>query len=131
MAVTSMANDDITQRMIRWAEWVLRSDGGGLGFPRECSYTRMQQRGGDGGYSLDVDIESSETEKAVQALECDLKLAVQVYYLASATRETQAQYLKCHVRTMERRIERAHVHIAQTLEDMRRKRRSKNLSQNS
>ncbi|MFA5824800.1 MAG: hypothetical protein WC825_02375 [Gallionellaceae bacterium] len=123
-----MANDDITQRMIRWAEWLLRGDGGGLGFPRECSYTRMQQRG-DGGYcSPEVDLESAETEKAVQALEQDLKLAVQVYYLASATRETQAQYLKCHVRTMERRVERAHVQIMQLLDDVSRKRRVKNLS---
>jgi hypothetical protein len=124
-----MANDDITQRMIRWAEWLMRGDGGGLGFPRECSYTRMQQRGGDGGYSIEVDLESAETEKAVQALESDLKLAVQVYYLATATRETQAQYLKCHVRTMERRIERAHVQILRYLDDSHRKHRVKNLSQ--
>lgn len=124
-----MVNDDITQRMIRWAEWLLRGDSGGLGFPRECSYTRMQQRGGDGGYSIEVDIESADTEKAVQSLDQDLKLAVQVYYLASATRETQAQYLKCHVRTMERRVERAHVQIVQFLDDSRRRRRVKNLSQ--
>jgi hypothetical protein len=124
-----MANDEITQRLIRWAEWLLRGDGGGIGFPRECSYTRMQQRGGDGGYSIEVDLESAETEKAVQALESDLKLAVQVYYLATATRETQAQYLKCHVRTMERRIERAHVQILRYLDDSHRKHRVKNLSQ--
>lgn len=126
-----MANDDITQRMIRWAEWLLRGDGGGLGFPRECSYTRMQQRGGDGGYSIDVDLESAETEKAVQALEQDLKLAVNVYYLVRATRETQAQYLKCHVRTMERRVERAHVRIVELLDASRRKRRVKNLLRTS
>lgn len=123
-----MANDDITQRLIRWAEWVMRGNGGGLGFPRECSYTRMQQRGGDGGYSIDVDLESAETEKAVQALEQELKLAVQVYYMTATTREIQAQYLKCHVRTMERRVERAHVQIVQLLDDSRRKRRVKNLS---
>jgi len=123
-----MANDDTTQRMLRWVDWLLRSQGGALGFPRECSFTRV----GDGGFcSPDVDIESSETEKAVQSLEHDLKLAVQVYYLFSATRETQAQYLKCHVRTMERRVERAHVHIVQFLDDLRRKRRTKKLSPTS
>lgn len=126
-----MASDDIEQRMVRWAEWLLRGDGGGLGFPRECSYTRMQQRGGDGGYSIDVDIESAETEKAVQALEPDLKQAVQVYYLANATRATQAQYLKCHVRTMERRVERAHVRIVELLDASRRKRRIKNILRTS
>lgn len=128
MAGINMVNDDITQRMIRWAEWLLRGNGGGLGFPRECSYTRMQQRGGDGGYSIDVDLESAETEKAVQSLEQDLKLAVQVYYMTATTREIQAQYLKCHVRTMERRVERAHDQITQFLEVSCRKHRAKNLS---
>lgn len=129
MAVAIMENDDVRQRMIRWADWLLRGSGGGLGFPRECSYTRMQQRGDCGYCSPEVDIESAETEKAVQSLEQYLKLAVQVYYLASATRETQAQYLKCHVRTMERRVERAHVQIKQFLDDSRRRRSVKNILQ--
>lgn len=123
-----MANDDIQQRMIRWADWLMRTQGGALGFPRACSFTRN----GDGGFtSPEVDIESAETEKAVQALEQDLKLAVQVYYLANATRETQARYLSCHVSTMERRVERAHVQIVRFLDDEVRKRRAKNLSRAS
>lgn len=122
-----MASEEIQQRMLRWAEWLLRGDGGALGFPRECSYTRMQQRSEGGFTSPEVDLESSETEKAVQSLEQDLKHAVRVYYLASATRETQARYLQCHVRTMERRVERAHGLIMQFLDEQRRKSRVKNL----
>lgn len=123
-----MGSDDIVHRMIRWAEWLMRSSGGALGYPRECSYTRMQARSDAGFNSEEIDIESSETERAVQSLDQDLKLAVQVYYLAGATRETQARYLKCHVRTMERRVERAHALIRQFLEESSRRRRVKNIS---
>jgi DNA-directed RNA polymerase specialized sigma24 family protein len=115
-----MANDkDIEQRMIRWADWLLRSNGAGLGFPRECSYTRMQQSDHSGFTSPEVDLESSQTEKAVQSLIDDHKHAVQVFYLVTGTHEQKAKYLRCHVRTMERRVERAHWLIRMWLDEDR------------
>jgi DNA-directed RNA polymerase specialized sigma24 family protein len=123
-----MANDkDIEQRMIRWADWLLRSSGAGLGFPRECSYTRIQQSDRAGFTSPEVDLESSLTEKAVQSLIDDYKHAVQVYYLVTGTHEQKAKYLKCHRSTMERRVERAHHLIQAWLDDARLLRSRKKL----
>ncbi|PIP02756.1 MAG: hypothetical protein COX55_03565 [Zetaproteobacteria bacterium CG23_combo_of_CG06-09_8_20_14_all_54_7] len=118
-----MTNEDIHQRMLKWAEWVLRSDGGGLGFPCECSYTRMQQRSDCGFTAPEVDIESAETEKAVQSLEQYLRHAVQAHYCMGGTRESQARQLGCSTTTVERRVERAHGQIARYLEEAKRVRR--------
>lgn len=115
-----MASDDIEQRMVRWAEWLMRSNGSGLGFPRECPYTRMQARSSVGFSSPEIDMESGETEKAVQSLSDDLKRAVQVYYLFGGTREQQAKLLVCHVRTMERRVENGRLMIQKWLDETRR-----------
>lgn len=114
-----MAADDIQMRLVRWAEWLLRSAGGAMGYPRECSYTRMQARSDSGFCSAEVDLESSETEKAVQQLPDVFKLAVQVYYLHGGTRTQQARMLGCHVRTMERRIRLAHGMIHDVLDGYR------------
>lgn len=120
--------DEIQARLVRWAEWLMRATGGGMGYPRECSYTRLQARSTLGFCSPEVDIESAETEMAVQSLPDHLKHAVQMHYLTTATRDQQARMLSCHVRTMERRLERAYILIAQAIDGAMRARRSKKVS---
>lgn len=122
-----MANDDMELRLVRWADWLMRSSGAGLGFPRECSYVRMVQTSTGEYASPDVDIESAYTEKAVQSLPNDFKLAVQVYYLTGGTRDQQANYLHCHVRTMERRVKHAQEMIRTWLDGNRLQRTRKKL----
>ena len=122
-----MAHEDIQSRLGRWAEWLLRSSGGALGFPRECPYTRMQARSESGFCSEEIDTESAETEKAVQTLPAEYKLVVQVYYLYGGTREQQARALQCPLSTMKRRIGMAHEMVSSALDDIRESRRKKNI----
>lgn len=123
-----MAVDDIQMRLVRWAEWVVRLGSGAMGYPRECSYTRMQARSDAGFCSAEVDLESSDTEKAVQLLPQPFKRTVQVYYLHGGTRMQQAKMLGCHVRTMERRILLAHGMIQDGLDGFRKDRMQKKVA---
>lgn len=123
-----MVGDEIQQRMLRWALWVSRKADGASGYPSECAYTRMQQRTGGGYYSPDIDLEAAETERAVQMLDEELRLTVRVYYLKPTFRIVQAQTLHCHVRTMERRIERAHLLIAGFIDSGRGLARKKHIT---
>ncbi len=42
--------DYVNSRLVMWAEWVVRREEGALGYPKECPYTRLQQRSGGVGF---------------------------------------------------------------------------------
>lgn len=108
-----MASDDyIKTRLNQWAEWSLQRDSGGLGFPRECSYTRMQARSGSAGFmSPDIDVDAMEIESAVSELPEPFRTTVRVFYIAPGTIEQKARDLGIHRTRVYSRIERAHTMI--------------------
>lgn len=120
-----MASDDyIKLRLIQWAEWSLQRDSGGLGFPSECSYTRMQARSGSAGFvSPDIDVDAMEIESAVSELPEPFRLTVRVFYIAPGTIEQKARDLGCCRRRVYGRIERAHAMILGWL-NLRRKKKA-------
>lgn len=103
----------INSRLVQWAEWVKRKDDGGLGFPRECSYTRLQGRGSNG-FRPNVDNEAWEIEQAVTALQVEsphLHQVVQLFYLRSMTAQQMADKCGCSRDTLYTRLHHAHVEI--------------------
>lgn len=112
-----MANDEcIKTRLQQWAEWSLMRDGGSLGYPRECSYTRMQARSGSPGFfSPDIDLEAMQVEDAVRELPEYLRDTVRQYYVAPGTVEQKARVLCCNKKTIYLRLECAHQLIIELL----------------
>lgn len=99
--------DYIKQRLARWGEWNARRESGGLGFPRECSYTRMQARSEVGLTAPEIDQEAVETEHAVAELPEYLRETVRSYYVKPGTVEQKARDLRCGRDTVYARLERA------------------------
>lgn len=113
-----MAQDEyIEQRLRQWADWLVQRESGGLGFPSECSYTRMQQRSGTGGcISPDVDIEAMQMEDAVRDLPDYLRETVRSYYVDPGTVDQKVQHLRCGRRALFYRITAAQEKIKSWLE---------------
>ena len=120
-----MADEYIKQRMLQWADWVMKRESGGLGYPRECPYTRMRGGNSAGYYSPDVDLEAMEVEKGVQLLPVDIKRCVREYYLRIGTIESKAKRLHIHRDTIYARIERAHGFILLCIESNKRQKTAK------
>lgn len=118
-----MANDEyIKTRMQQWAEWAAMRESGAVGYPRECSYTRMQARSGSSGYhSPEIDMEAMEIEDAVRELPDYLRCTVREYYVKPGTIEQKAKELRCHRDTIYTRISQAHIMISCWLNSLGRK----------
>ena len=108
-----MANDEyIKIRMQQWAEWAVMRESGAIGYPQECSYTRMQACSGSSGFhSPDIDLEAMEIEDAVRVLPEYLRSTVREYYVKPGTIEQKAKKLQCNRDTIYARIKQAHTMI--------------------
>ncbi len=111
-----MADEYIKVRMQQWAEWLLQRESGGLGFPSECSYTRMQQRSDSSGcISPNIDVDAMQVEDAVRELPSYLRDTARAFYVAPGTIEQKAKALRCHRDTVYARIEKVHVFVLNCL----------------
>ncbi len=102
--------DYINMRCNQWADWHSKRKAGGLGFPRECCYTRLQARGGDGNASL-IDEAAWEVHQAITDLPPLLNLAVIEFYLKRGTSIQKARACGCTESTLFYRIHSAHLKI--------------------
>lgn len=104
----------INERLNEWAEWALKREDGGLGYPRECSYTRLQARSGSGFVPVDNE-RAWDVERAVQELGGVSKQVITEMYLRTGTAEQKARSCQCCVRTLFNRLHHAHVLIMERL----------------
>ena len=111
-----MVDEYIKGRMQQWAEWLLQRESGGLGFPSECSYTRMQQRSdSSGSISPNIDVDAMQIEKAVGELPDYLRQTAREFYVAPGTIEQKAKALRCHKDTIYSRLEKIHSFVSNWL----------------
>lgn len=103
-------------RCNQWAEWYLRREALGMGYPRECPYTRLQARGGQG-YNQTFDEAAWEIHQAINGLDPVLKLAVYAFYIRKGTIEQRSRDCGCSFKTLYRRVEEAHLRIMEWLND--------------
>lgn len=104
----------INTRLNEWADWSIRRESNGLGYPRECSYTRMQARSG-AGFAPETNERAWEVEQAVQSLGDVSKQVIIEMYLKTGTAEQKARSCQCCARTMFNRLHHAHVLIMEFL----------------
>jgi hypothetical protein len=110
----------INSRLNQWAEWCRRREDGGLGFPRECSYARLQARSSSAGYIPIDDGEAWEIERAVQHLRLvfpQLHQVVTLFYRRTMTGEQMARECECCRDTLYHRLHMSHVEIMNWIHD--------------
>ena len=115
-----MKTDDIEQRLGRWAQWVLTRESGGLGYPRECPYTRLMARGGSG-FIPGLDAEAMQIETAVCELKkenAELHQVIHVRYLGTRTLDQMYRVCGCSERTFFRRLAEAKLAIKKLLDTL-------------
>lgn len=110
--------EHINNRCNQWARWRMLRGDNGLGYPRQCNYTKL------------VPIHASrdpgrdeacwEIEQAYHALPSDernLKGIIDKFYLGRGTIDQRARDLGIHRDTMYARLHQAHVKIMEWLND--------------
>lgn len=107
----------IDTRLRQWEVWS-RSGKTHLGYPRQSPFVRLMPSEGGGGARL-PDEDGLEMERAVAALEAELKAVVLRVYreMKSCTGEQIARDLGIHRDTLYARLHRAHQRIWEWIED--------------
>lgn len=104
-------------RLNQWAEWVARKSDG-LGYPKAVAFARMAHSGSFGPSSPELCEDAWEVERCVACLDETLRSAVIEFYLKPGTCEQKARALRCCVRTLQNRIDRAQHEILGLLNDL-------------
>lgn len=105
--------DHVHKRLLRWAHWVATGMGvSGLGYS-DCALEDWETPSGlrvviDPGY----DEEAAQTDRAIALLSPEMKRAVRVFYLHPGSIQQKASDCGCHRVTLYKRIDVAHVRLA-------------------
>lgn len=117
-----MLNTYVTRRMVQWADWILKREGGALGYPKQCSYTRLAASGGSAGYVPDLDSDAMEVDgilvkikeqdpKVYTVLTMFYGVEIQKGHAKSTNTNTAqllAQHFGCHRDTLYAWLEKGH-----------------------
>lgn len=113
--------EDIERRLLNWTRWRAGAGVGGLGY---ASVNMLAALGGGSRGPHDpipiptLAIEAEETDRAVEALEAELRRTVEVVYLGRGGAAEQAQALGVSVAAVRARVCRAHRAISNWLADL-------------
>jgi DNA-directed RNA polymerase specialized sigma24 family protein len=107
-------NTYVMSRLCLWAEWRLRRDDGGLGYPRHSAFAKSP---GAGFWSPEMDSAACEMDQCVCALERDLHQAVMEEYTRTGTQEQKAKRCGCTAKTFCARLERAYRELLGLMND--------------
>lgn len=118
-----MMNDSyVVFRINQWAQWVMRRDDGGLGYPKQVPYTNLMPRTHNANITPEMSEECFEVEQCVTALRIvDEELyAVLVlsYVQINMTLEQKLKKLGCCKQTYYNKVERCHRMIYDYLLDL-------------
>ncbi len=91
-------------RLQRWAAWAARH-----GLTRGLWYARCRLDGGVSPVAIEaaVELELSDTDRAITRLPDDLGTAIKIFYLGRGTVEQRARDCGCHRITLYARVARA------------------------
>jgi hypothetical protein len=111
----------VNSRLVMWAEWVLKGQDSGLGYPKECPYTRLMARSGGGGYQPNFDSDSREVDEVLAKLKQEQPALYRTTHLfygidfksgkafsINLTSQQIAKTLECHRDTVYSNLDRAH-----------------------
>lgn len=101
----------INDKLNTWADWVATGRRvQGLGYPSQVAFMRLTQSS----KTIRAPVENEtawEIERAVHALDRQLREVVEQFYLRAGTAETHAKALRICVKTLYNRLHQAHVSI--------------------
>lgn len=99
-----------------WSVWRLRREDGGLGWPKHVAF--FKQNMGGGFWTPEMDSACLDVDKAVCALNDELKEAVIICYCGIGTKEDKSRRLGCCVRTYDNRLKAGEKEILGLLNDL-------------
>lgn len=107
-------NTFLMARLRVWAEWRLRRDDGGLGYPRNSAFAKTP---GSGFWSPEMDSAGLEMDECVCALRGDLRQVVMLEYTRTGTQQQKANECGCCLRTYLNRLESAYIALLGLMND--------------
>ena len=109
----------MNSRLCLWAEWAIRRDDGGIGFPRQSQYTKAVISHNRGNIE-EINESAMEMESGVLALRSALPIlfdAVMEFYRKTGSVAFKASHLHIGVATLYNRIHQAHAWLMNWLQD--------------
>ena len=111
--------DYINHRLVCWAEWAIRRDDGGLGFPRQSHYTKAFLSH-SGRNVEEINEEAMEIETGVLLMRRsrdDLYLVVMEFYRRTGSAEYKAKKLHVCKDTMYSHLHQSHIWLMEWLQE--------------
>lgn len=107
----------INEKLNQWGLWC-RSGNERAGYPKSAAFMRLVPSGG-GGTVIICDDEAMQINRAVQALDAELRLVVDLFYIKMRSCDacTIARALKCHRDTLYVRLHRAHLRVMDSIHE--------------
>lgn len=113
----------INDKLMIWAEWACKKSSGGLGYPRECSYTKLvQTHGAHGSFTPQMNEDAEKMEACIVALratEPHLAQVVELRYKFQTMSNVQiSKQVGCSDKTVGSWIGIAHQRLLGFLNDL-------------
>lgn len=100
-------------KILMWADWRVRRDNGGLGYPKKCAFVRTTSGGGF--WTPEMDSECYAVDQQISALAAERKQIILVYYTQIGTHEQKAFRCGVSLSTFKRRIAEAEAELSKLL----------------
>jgi hypothetical protein len=116
-----MNDSYVISRLNAWAEWSIRRQDSGLGYPKSVSFTNQMPKGGFGAITPDIAEECFEVERCVMALAYvnrDLYTVIDLSYRRTLTCDQRCKEAGCVKSTFYLKLGRAHQMVLGYLNDI-------------
>lgn len=122
----------VRMKLENWARWCAQQDSGGLGYPSQCSFTRLGGKGSRAEAVVPtISIDAAETDVAVKSLrltQSHLYLVLTLHYAQGLPRHMVARKLHRAESTVKRNLEDADHALARWFTERKETRESMALS---
>ena len=117
-----MNDSYVATRLNQWAQWVMRRNDGGIGYPKKVPYINFVDRSEFGSSTPELQEDCFDVEKCVMAVRVVNNELHEVIYLAyivnNMTIEQKLKLLGCCKQTYYNRLDRAHHMVLGYLNDL-------------
>lgn len=100
-----------------WADWRIRREQGGTGFPRKVSFLKVAPQA-SGYWTPEMDSQAYQMDQCVMALDEILYKAVVASYIHTTTLEQKCNFCDCKERTYRYRLADAHQKLLGLMNDL-------------
>lgn len=112
-----MIDTFVPNQLCIWAEWKLRRENGGTGYPRKVSFLKVAAQP-SGYWSPEMDSQAYDMDKCVMALDEILYRVILSCYTHTTTLEQKFIFCDCAKKTYYRRLAEAHKALLGLMNDL-------------